>query len=198
VDLTRQLQEFVLRWGELASHWGLNRTEAQIHALLFISPDPLTAEEIGETLNVVRSNVSASVRELIGWGIVSRHFVAGDRRARYSAEKDVWKMLRAVVNEQKRREVEPFVGLIKRTLAERPYGGPPRETHAYEQIERMEEFLDAFLDWFAFIKALPLGSVRSYLRLGRKIRALLGQESHDQGQAHVPGAHEPPPVKGIP
>jgi DNA-binding transcriptional regulator GbsR (MarR family) len=93
VDLTRQLQEFVLRWGELASHWGLNRTEAQIHALLFISPDPLTAEEIGETLNVVRSNVSASVRELIGWGIVSRHFVAGDRRARYSAEKDVWSRL---------------------------------------------------------------------------------------------------------
>jgi DNA-binding transcriptional regulator GbsR (MarR family) len=174
MHLTNQLQEFILTWGEFASHWGLNRTEAQIHALLFISPDPLTADEIAETLNVVRSNVSTSIRELIGWGIVSRHFVTGDRRARYAAEKDVWTMLRAVVNEQKRREVEPFVRLVKRTLAERPQDSEPDETHAYEQIEKMEEFLGVFLEWFAFIKALPLDSVKRYLRLGKKVRSLLG------------------------
>ena len=176
MHLTDQLRELVLTWGEFASHWGLNRTEAQIHALLFISPDPLTADEIAEALNVVRSNVSTSIRELIGWGIVSRHFVTGDRRTRYAAEKDVWAMLRAVVNEQKRREVEPFVRLVKRTLTERPQDSAPNETHAYEQIERMEEFLDAFLDWFAFIRTLPLDSVKRYLRLGKKVRSLLGLE----------------------
>jgi DNA-binding transcriptional regulator GbsR (MarR family) len=174
--LTSQLEEFVSTWGELASHWGLNRTEAQIHALLFISSDPLTADEIAETLNVVRSNVSTSIRELIGWGIVSRRFAAGDRRARYAAERDVWTMLRAVVDEQKRREVDPFVRLVKRTVAERPQDSAPSVTHAYEQIERMEEFLDVFLDWYRFIKALPLDSVRRYLSLGKKVRSLVGLE----------------------
>jgi DNA-binding transcriptional regulator GbsR (MarR family) len=174
VQLKKELQEFVLRWGEFASHWGLNRTEAQIHALLFISPGALTAEEIARTLNVGRSNVSTSIRELIGWGIVSRHLVPGDRRARYTAEKDVWTMLRAVLNEQERREVEPFARLVKRALAERPQDGTPEEAHAYEQIEKMQEFLEAFFDWFAFVKALPLDRVERYLKLGKKVRPLLG------------------------
>jgi DNA-binding transcriptional regulator GbsR (MarR family) len=168
------LRQFVLSWGEFVSHWGLNRTEAQIHALLFISPEPLTADEIAASLNVVRSNVSTSVRELIGWGIVSKHFVTGDRRARYAAEKDVWTMLRAVVNEQQRREVEPFSKLVERTLDERPQDGGPEEAHAYEQIENMREFLNLFLDWYSFVKALPLDRVKRYLSLDKKVRSLLG------------------------
>src|SRR5437588_6191580 len=94
-------KKFILHWGEMGTRWGINRTVAQIHALLFLSPKPLTAEEIAETLEVARSNVSTSLRELQGWGIVKVVHVLGDRRDYFESLKDVWEMFRIVCQERK-------------------------------------------------------------------------------------------------
>src|SRR5271155_3696543 len=105
--LTPVQQKFILHWGEMGTRWGINRTVAQIHALLFISPSPLNAEEIAETLAVARSNVSNSLKELQGWGIVKNVHVLGDRRDHYETLKDVWAMFRVILDERKKRETDP-------------------------------------------------------------------------------------------
>ncbi|HEX7654349.1 MAG TPA: MarR family transcriptional regulator, partial [Verrucomicrobiae bacterium] len=100
--LTPVQQKFILHWGEMGTRWGINRTVAQVHALLFISPQPLNAEEIVETLGVARSNVSTSLKELQSWGIIKLVHILGDKRDYFESMKDVWELFRVVLNERKR------------------------------------------------------------------------------------------------
>src|SRR5437870_10691539 len=111
-------QKFILHWGEMGARWGINRTVAQIHALLYLSPKPLHAEEIAETLGVARSNVSTSLKELQGWGIVRVAHVMGDRRDHFESMKDVWEMFRVVLDERKRREIDPTLNMLRACIAE--------------------------------------------------------------------------------
>src|SRR5213593_772111 len=111
-------QKFVLHWGEMGTRWGINRTVAQIHALLFISPKPLHAEEIATTLGVARSNVSNSLRELQGWGIVKLVHVLGDKRDHFDSMKDVWEMFRVVLDERKKREIDPTLRILRECIEE--------------------------------------------------------------------------------
>src|SRR5216684_7918026 len=106
-SLSLVAQKFVLHWGEMGARWGINRTVAQIHALLFLSSKPLDAEDIASTLGVARSNVSTSLRELQGWGIVKLVHVMGDKRDHFESMKDVWEMFRVVLDERKKREIDP-------------------------------------------------------------------------------------------
>src|SRR5580658_8992757 len=110
--LTPVRQKFILHWGEMGTRWGINRTVAQIHALLFISPEPLNADDIVETLGVARSNVSTSLKELQGWGIVRMVHILGDKRDHFESIKDVWEMFRVVLNERKRREIDPTMQIL--------------------------------------------------------------------------------------
>src|SRR5205823_649069 len=105
-------QKFILHWGEMGARWGINRTVAQIHALLFISPAPLTADDIVDALSVARSNVSTSLKELQGWGIVRVVHVMGDRRDHFESLKDVFEMFRIIVDERKKREIDPTLALL--------------------------------------------------------------------------------------
>src|SRR5258706_12811325 len=109
-------QKFVLHWGEMGTRWGINRTVAQIHALLFLSPRPLNAEEIASTLGVARSNVSTSLRDLQGWGIVRVTHLLGDRRDHFESMKDVWEMFRIIVAERKKREADPPLAMLRDTV----------------------------------------------------------------------------------
>src|SRR5439155_24380666 len=111
-------QKFVLHWGEMGTRWSINRTVAQIHALLYLSPDPLPAEDIAETLGVARSNVSTSLRELQGWGIVKRVHVLGDKRDHFESMKEVWEMFRIVLDERKRREIDPTLAMLRECIRE--------------------------------------------------------------------------------
>src|SRR3954451_17407488 len=111
-------QKFILHWGEMGTRWGINRTVAQIHALLYISPKPLNAEEIVETLSVARSNVSNSLKELQSWGIVKLVHVMGDKRDHFESMKDVWEMFRMVLDERKKREIDPTVAMLRECIAE--------------------------------------------------------------------------------
>src|SRR5919199_754648 len=116
--LTPVVQRFILHWGEMGARWGINRTVAQIHALLYLSQKPLDAEEIAETLGVARSNVSTSLKELLGWGIVRVVHVMGDRRDHFESLKDVWEMFRIIIDERKRREVDPTVAMLRTCAAD--------------------------------------------------------------------------------
>src|SRR6266516_1336459 len=121
-DLSPVRQKFVLHWGEMGTRWAINRTVAQIHALLYVSEKPLPAEEIAETLAVARSNVSTSLKELQGWGIVKMVHVMGDKRDHFESMKDVWEMFRVVLDERKRREIDPTLHLLRECLAEQGKG----------------------------------------------------------------------------
>src|SRR6476660_1821862 len=123
-------QKFVLHWGEMGTRWGINRTVAQIHALLFISPKPLDAEEIAETLGVARSNVSTSLKELQAWRIVKLVHVLGDKRDHFESMKDVWEMFRVVMDERKKREFDPTMRMLQECIAD---AEKDRTTDAYTQ-----------------------------------------------------------------
>jgi DNA-binding transcriptional regulator GbsR (MarR family) len=117
MKLTEAKQQFISSWGAFGTHWGINRTMAQIHALLLISPDPLTQDDIMEELNISRGNTNMNIRELINWGLVDRVLIPGERKEFFSAEKDIWKVVKQIVKERKKRELEPMLQLLDKLEA---------------------------------------------------------------------------------
>src|SRR5262249_11562874 len=117
-SLTSVDEKFILHWGEMGTKWGINRTVAQVHALLYLAPKPLPADEISTTLSVARSNVSTSLRELQGWGIVRVVHVLGDRRDHFETLKDVWEIFRMVAEERKKREIDPTMRVLAECVRE--------------------------------------------------------------------------------
>ncbi len=112
MKLTEARQQFISNWGAFGTHWGINRTMAQIHALLLISPDPVTQDDVMEELNISRGNVNMNIRELINWGLIERVILSGERKEYFTAEKDIWKVVRQIVKERKKRELEPMLQLL--------------------------------------------------------------------------------------
>lgn len=112
MKLAEAKHQFISSWGVFATQWGINRTMAQIHALLMISPDPLSQDDIMEQLSISRGNVNMNIRELIDWGLVDRVLVPGERREYFTAEKDIWKVAKQVASERKKRELEPVMKLM--------------------------------------------------------------------------------------
>ena len=112
MKLIEARQQFISSWGAFGTHWGINRTMAQIHALLLISPDPLTQDDIMEQLNISRGNTNMNIRELINWGLVERVLLSGERKEYFTAEKDIWKVVTQIVKERKKRELEPMLQLL--------------------------------------------------------------------------------------
>jgi DNA-binding transcriptional regulator GbsR (MarR family) len=170
-NLTTVQQRFILHWGEMGVRWGINRTMAQIHALLYLTPAPLHAETIAETLGVARSNVSNSLRELQNWGIVKIVHVAGDRRDHFESMKDVWEMFRQVLDERKKREIDPTVEVL-RQCADAAAKEKDRITH--QRLAAMCEFFESMSTWYDQIDQLPTPAVIKFIKLGGKIQKLLG------------------------
>ena len=112
MKLTEAKQQFISSWGAFGTHWGINRTMAQIHALLLISPEPQTQDDIMEELNISRGNTNMNIRELINWGLVDRVLLTGERKEYFTAEKDIWKVVKQIVKERKKRELEPMIQLL--------------------------------------------------------------------------------------
>lgn len=166
-------QKFILHWGEMGTKWGINRTVAQIHALLFMSPKPLNAEDIAGTLNVARSNVSNSLKELQGWGIVKRVHVLGDSRDHFESMHDVWEMFRVVLDERKKREIDPTVALLRDCVAE---AHKDKETDEYteQKLKELADFFDTTTAWYGQIRLWPTGALTKFVKAGDKIRKLLG------------------------
>jgi len=176
MELTPAMKGFILHWGEMGTKWGVNRTVAQIHALLFVSPKPLDAEAIAETLSIARSNVSNSLRELQGWGIVRMVHVLGDRRDHFESLKDVWEMFQIILDERKKRECDPTLAVLKQLAAEAKKGGP-KDAYTYERLSEMRSFFETMSDWYTQIRRLPTGAVVKFVKMGDRVRKLLGAVS---------------------
>lgn len=117
MKLIEAKQQFISSWGAFGTHWGINRTMAQIHALLLVSPDPLTQDDMMEELNISRGNTNMNIRELINWGLVERVILSGERKEYFLAEKDIWKVVKQIVKERKKRELEPMLQLLDKLEA---------------------------------------------------------------------------------
>ena len=171
MPLTSIEQKFVLHWGEMGTRWGINRTVAQVHALLFLSPKPLTAEEISETLSAARSNVSTSLRELQGWGIVHIVHILGDRKDHFESVKDVWEIFRIVAGERKRREIDPTLRALQECVAELK-SSPDGGGYTRKRLGEMLEFLASTSGLFEEVLQMPTGVLKSTVKLRGRLAAL--------------------------
>ena len=159
---------FILHWGEMGSHWGVNRSVSQVHALLYLSEEPLPAEAICEALGLARSNVSGALKELQSYGIVRRSHVMGDRRDHFVAETDLWEMLMTISIERKKREIDPTL-LVLSDLTAQMEARDDVPAHIRERIGRMHEFLATLTHWFDDVRRIPKPTLVALMKLGGKV-----------------------------
>ncbi len=166
MKLIEAKQQFISSWGAFGTHWGINRTMAQIHALLLISPDPLTQDDMMEELNISRGNTNMNIRELINWGLVERVLLSGERKEYFTAEKDIWKVVKQIVKERKKRELEPMLQLLDKLEA---VEGDKRDKHiktfvdTVVSIKKLGKQADKTLD--TMIKAEESWFVSSLMKM---------------------------------
>ena len=172
-ELTPAMQKFILHWGEMGSTWGLNRAVAQIYAMLYLCPEPLTAEEICETLSLARSTVSTGLHELQTWGVVRLVHVLGDRRDHFETMSDIWEMFRVILDERKRREFDPTLAVLRETvdeLAEDESSNP----YAKEKVADMLNFFETLTSAYNQIEQMPTESIKKMAKLGDTLARVLG------------------------
>jgi DNA-binding transcriptional regulator GbsR (MarR family) len=172
MQLSPVQERFILHWGEMGTRWGVNRTVAQVHALLYLWPTPLNAEQITELLGVARSNVSGCIRELQSWGIIETVSMLGDRRDYFRTFADVWEGFRMILDERKKREIDPTLAMLTQCLAELDEQKRP-DPHTRDRILAMHEFMDAMSRWYLQLRALPISAVRQFIKAGSKISKFL-------------------------
>jgi DNA-binding transcriptional regulator GbsR (MarR family) len=173
MKLTAIQQKFIVHWGEMGARWGINRTVAQIHALLFLSARPLHAEEIAATLGVARSNVSNSLRELQGWKIVRVAHILGDRRDHFETMKDVWEMFRIIVDERRKREADPTLTMLRDVVAEAKKPNAA-DDDTRERLADMLQFFELATGWCEQAGKLSTPALIRMAKMGDKVARLLG------------------------
>jgi DNA-binding transcriptional regulator GbsR (MarR family) len=192
MELSNTASRFVLHWGEMGTRWGVNRTVAQIHALLFYVGRPMHAEEITDTLGVARSNVSTSLRELQGWKLVKLIHLPGDRRDHYETSTQVWELLRTVARERQQREIAPTIAVLGELLADPAISKEP--TEAKLRVKETLELLQTLTAWSDEMLRLDTETLTKVLRMGAKVKKLLGRDALPDAPA---GAGEPPAARVI-
>lgn len=166
------VEQFVLRWGDMGGQWGVNRSVAQIHALLFLSERPMTAEAIADTLGIARSNVSNSLRELTGWKLIRRVPVMGDRRDHYEAETDLWQMATRVAQGRKEREIDPTIAALRDVMAAAE--GDPRISRTVRaRLDAMHGFVTTVDGWYQQMLGVPPAKLMMLIKLGSRVVNLL-------------------------
>ncbi len=171
MKLSPAVEKYVLHWGEMGTRWGTNRTVAQIQALLYLSPEPLRADQIVDALSVARSNVSTSIRELQSYGMVRMTHVLGDRRDYFESLHDVWELFRVIIDQRKQRELNPTLSMLRMATEE---VDAEADTHAVtkERIHNMLNFVETTSDWYEQIKDIPTSTLTKLMKLGKKITKL--------------------------
>jgi DNA-binding transcriptional regulator GbsR (MarR family) len=172
--LTPVMHRYIVHWGEMGSRWGLNRSVAQIHALLYLSPEALNADEIGETLDIARSNVSTGLRELLAWELVSVTHLLGDRRDFFLAQHDPWEVIRAIIEGRKRREIDPTLAVLRACVAQlEDEDSTPSAVR--DRITGQLEFLETMTTWYDSLRHLPRKTLLKMMRMGQKIAKVIGE-----------------------
>ncbi len=172
MKLTPVMEKFVLHWGEMGTRWGVNRTVAQIHAVLYLSPDPLNAEQLTEILSVARSNVSNSIKELQSWQLIRTVSVLGDRRDHFTVLGDTWDMLTTIIEQRKQREIDPTIALLKACVQEMDeQDATPASVK--QRIVEMKDFLVSVAGWYEQLRALPKKTLLKLMSMGAAITRFL-------------------------
>lgn len=171
MELSPIVQSFVLHFGEMGSRWGINRTVGQIYALLYLSSEPLCADDIVDALGVSRSNVSMGIRELQGWNLVLLKHIPGDRRDFFTTPGDVWVILRTLAEERKKREIDPTLSVLREVLMEQPHDDNDR--FAQERMKDMYALIERLTNWYDDVKKLDTDRLTSLLALGAKVTRFL-------------------------
>lgn len=167
-ELNRQ---FVAHFGEMGSRWGINRTVGQIYALLFIAQSAMNADEIAETLEFSRSNVSMGLKELQSWRLVRLRHQAGDRREYFEAPQDVWEIFRVLAEERRRREIEPTLSMLRNALLEEPHSDAER--HAQARMREMHDLIDRLMKWFDDVQRLAPETAMQLMGMGATVTKVL-------------------------
>lgn len=171
-------QKFILHWGEMGARWGVNRTVGQIHALLFLANRPLSADDIVDTLGVARSNVSNSIKELQSWKLIRVTHLMGDRRDHFVALQDVWEIFRVIVEERKRREIDPTLTVLRECAIEGD-ADAGLEKASLARIHEVLDFLDMLGSSYEDYKHLPPATLKRFLKMGGKVARFLGSDDKD-------------------
>jgi DNA-binding transcriptional regulator GbsR (MarR family) len=166
------IERFVLHWGEMGGQWGVNRSVSQIHALLYLSERPLTAEEIADTLGLARSNVSNSIKELLGWDLIRRVPIRGDRREHYEAEADIWEVFMRIAAGRKEREIDPAIAVLKTCAADADRDGAVPEV-ARVRLKDMLAFMEMMERFYTQMLAVPKPQIATAIKLGAKVLTFL-------------------------
>lgn len=173
MKLSAIMQRYIVHWGEMGSRWGMNRSVAQVHALLYLAPEPLNADEIAETLGIARSNVSTALKELTSWELVQVTHRLGDRRDYFQAQQDTWEVIRAIVEGRKRREIDPTLAALRQCVADlKTDRDTPAEVR--DRIASQLEFLETLTGWYESIKVLPRKTLLGMMRMGGRIAKVIG------------------------
>lgn len=171
MPLSPLTEAFVLHFGEMGSHWGINRTVGQIYALLYVSDRPLPADEIAETLGFSRSNVSMGLKELQSWRLVRLQHLPGDRREHFSTPDDIWQIVRTLAEERRRREIDPTLTVLRDLLMEAPRSEADRL--AQRRLAEMHDLIELLMRWSEDVQKLDNKDLVQLLRLGGRVVALL-------------------------
>mgnify|MGYP004521633715 CR=1 FL=1 len=171
MQLPPLVQAFVLHFGEMGSRWGINRTVGQIYALLYVSAEPLSADQVTEMLGVSRSNVSMGLRELQGWNLVILRHIPGDRRDFFTTPEDVWQILRTLAEERRKREVDPTLSVLRELLMQSPVS--EEERHAQARMAEMHGLIERLTNWYEEVRRLDTERLAALLALGSRVSRLL-------------------------
>ena len=167
VELSPAIKRFILHWGDLGGQWGVNRSVAQIHALLLVSDRPMNAEEIAEALGLARSNVSNSVKELLTWNLIRRAPVEGDRRDHFEAESDMWEMVSRIVAMRKARELDPAAQVLGACLTDAK-ADPMAGAAAVKRLSDLQELIGLLNGWYEQMNKVPKSRLLPLIRMGSK------------------------------
>jgi DNA-binding transcriptional regulator GbsR (MarR family) len=170
-NLSPLTQRFILHFGEMGSRWGINRTVGQMYALLYVLGKPLNADEIADYLSFSRSNVSMGLKELQSWRLVKLLHLPGDRREYFEPPKDIWDIFKALLEERRRREVEPTLSMLRDALLENP--GTDADVHAQQRMREMYDLIELSSSWFDDVQRLSPETLASLMKMGSKVQKLL-------------------------
>ena len=182
-SLSPLVGSFVAHFGEMGSRWGINRTVGQIYALIYVSPEPVNAEEIAEALEFSRGNVSMGLKELQAWRLVRLRHRPGDRREYFDAPGDAWEVFRTLAEERRRREIEPTLSMLRNALLEAPRTDEDR--HAQARMREMHDLIELLTTWFDDVQRLDAATLGKLMKMGAQVQRLL--ELRDKVRL-VPGA----------
>jgi DNA-binding transcriptional regulator GbsR (MarR family) len=170
MNLSPLIQSFVLHFGEMGSRWGINRTVGQIYALLYLSPKPLNAEEISESLGFSRSNVSMGLKELDAWNLIRMKHQPNDRRDYFTTPDDIWEIVRTLVEERRKREIEPTLSMLRDVILENP--SSEEEKHAQAKMREMHDLIEMLTNWYQDMQKMETQRLVNLLKLGAKVYKL--------------------------